>query len=88
MRDGKTTANQVVWGLVVLLAILHQDFWFWDNHFLVLGFLPVGLFYHAVFSIAAGLLWAAAVKWAWPTHIEEWADEFEEQATTRGGGDR
>jgi len=43
----------------------------------VFGFLPIGLLYHAIFSLAAGALWACAVKFAWPTHIEEWADEFD-----------
>lgn len=69
----------------VLLGILHQDFWFWDDATLVFGFLPVGLFYHAMFSIVAGVLWAAAVKWAWPSHLEEWADEFEPSGTKAAG---
>ena len=35
-------------GAVVLLYLLHQDFWFWrDARPLVFGFLPIGLFYHA-----------------------------------------
>ena len=66
----------VVWGLVILLAILHQDLWLWDNRTLVLGFLPMGLFYHAVFSIACAIVWAMAVKFCWPSHLEEWADEI------------
>jgi len=65
--------------LIVILALvlfaLHQDFWNWDNSNIVLGFLPVGLAYHAGYSIAAACLWAAAVKFAWPTEIEAWADE-------------
>ena len=33
----------------VLLYALHQDFWFWrEARPLVFGFLPIGLFYHAV----------------------------------------
>ncbi len=67
----------VVWSCVVVLGILHQDVWWWDDKTLVLGFMPIGLAYHALYSIVAGLLWAAAVKWAWPTHIEQWADELE-----------
>lgn len=74
----------VVWGLVILLAILHQDFWLWDNRTLVFGFLPVGLFYHAVFSIACAIVWTMAVKFAWPSHLEEWADE--EIAPNSDGG--
>lgn len=74
----------VVWGLVILLAILHHDFWLWDNRSLVFGFMPIGLFYHAVFSIACAVVWAMAVKFAWPTHLEEWADE--EITTNSEGG--
>ena len=65
----------VVYSLVVILAVLHQDFWNWDNATLVFGFLPVGLAYHVLFSILAAIVWAMAVKFAWPTRIEAWADE-------------
>ena len=38
---------------VVLLYVLHQDFWFWrEARPLVFGFLPIGLFYHAAFTRA------------------------------------
>ena len=67
--------NKVIWIIFIVLFFLHQDFWNWDNRDLVFGFMPVGLAYHAGFSIAAALLWASAVKWAWPSDIEEWADE-------------
>ena len=60
--------------LALLLALLHQDFWFWDEATLVLGFLPVGLAYHAAFSISAALLWAIAIKVAWPTKLVDWAE--------------
>jgi hypothetical protein len=57
---------------VVLLYVLHQDFWFWrEARPLVFGFLPIGLFYHAVFTLASsGVLWLL-VKFAWPSHLEE-----------------
>ena len=67
--------NKAIWIIFVLLFILHQDFWLWDNKTLVFGFMPIGLAYHAGFSVAAALLWAAALKWAWPSDIEAWADE-------------
>ena len=62
----------------VVLGLLHQDLWFWDDTSMVLGVMPIGLFYHAMFSLAAGVLWALAVKFAWPHHIEQWADEGDE----------
>jgi hypothetical protein len=56
---------------VALLYLLHQDTWFWHEvRPLVFGFLPIGLFYHAVFTIAcSGVLWLL-VKMAWPAHLE------------------
>ena len=56
----------VVWGLVVLLLILHQDNWNWENGTLVFGFIPMGLFYHAGISIAASVTWFLATIFAWP----------------------
>jgi len=58
-----------------VLFVLHHDGWWWDDRRLVFGFLPIGLAYHAAYSLAAGILWALASRYAWPSHIEEWADE-------------
>jgi len=63
-----------VWGLVLALFLLHQDFWLWDDPRLVLGFLPVGLAYHAGYSIATAAVWTLAVRFAWPTGMSEAAD--------------
>ncbi len=58
--------------LVVVVYCLHQDFWFWKKHEpLVFGFLPVGLAYHAAYSILAAILMAVLVKYAWPKHLED-----------------
>jgi hypothetical protein len=58
-------------GAVALLYVLHQDFWFWrEARPLVFGFLPIGLFYHAAFTVAcAGVLWLL-VTLVWPAHLE------------------
>ena len=57
--------------VVVVLYVLHQDFWFWRTaHPMVLGFIPIGLFYQACFSIAAALVMWLLVKYAWPAHLE------------------
>ena len=71
---------RLAWGIVVLLAILHYDFWLWDDPSLVFGFVPVGLAYHAVISLAAGIAWWLVVRFAWPSHIEEWAESEEDLA--------
>jgi Na+(H+)/acetate symporter ActP len=55
---------------VAALYILHQDIWFWRSSHLVFGFIPIGLFYHGVFSVAAALLMWLLVTFAWPSHLE------------------
>ena len=53
------------------LYLLHQDYWFWDSaRPLVFGFLPIGLFYHAAYSLAVAALMWALVRYAWPGHLE------------------
>jgi hypothetical protein len=57
---------------VVLLYVLHQDLWFWrEARPLVFGFLPIGLFYHAAFTMATSAVLWLLVKVAWPSHLEE-----------------
>jgi hypothetical protein len=57
--------------IVVALIVLHQDFWYWRTaRPLALGFLPIGLFYHACFTVAVSLLMWLLVKTAWPAHLE------------------
>ncbi len=51
--------------------VLHQDFWNWKQaQPLVFGFLPVGLAYHAAYSVMASLTMALLVKFAWPRHLD------------------
>ena len=62
---------------VIVLYLLHQDFWFWRTAYpLVFGFIPIGLFYHACFSVAASFLMWMLVRYAWPSHLEQ---EIEQQ---------
>ena len=60
---------------VAALYILHQDIWFWRSSYLVFGFIPIGLFYHGIFSIAAALLMWLLVTYAWPSHLEREVEE-------------
>ena len=47
--------------LVTTLYVLHQDVWFWrDARPLVLGALPIGLFYHAAYTVATSCVLVAA----------------------------
>jgi hypothetical protein len=73
----------ILWILFIALFVLHQDYWLWNDRTLVLGFLPVGLAYHALYSIAAALLWAFAVRFAWPAHLEALAEQAD--APSAGG---
>jgi hypothetical protein len=59
-------------GLVVAVYLLHQDCWNWKKvEPLVLGFLPVGLAYHAGYSVlAAGMMWVL-VRVAWPKELDD-----------------
>jgi len=71
--------------IVVVLYVLHQDFWFWRAaHPLIFGFIPVGLFYHAGYSLVSALLMWLLVAQAWPAHLEE---RLGEGVTGRGGDD-
>ncbi len=58
--------------LCVALFLLHQDFWFWrEARPLVFGFLPIGLFYHACYTVAVSLLMWLLVTVAWPHHLDK-----------------
>ena len=58
--------------VVVVLYLLHQDFWFWrEARPLVFGFLPVGLAYHAVYCLAVTALMWTLTRVAWPSHLED-----------------
>ena len=68
------------------LYLLHQDFWFWRTaRPLVFGFLPIGLFYHAAYTVAISAFMWLLVRRAWPSHLEE-ANERQLVSHTRGAG--
>ena len=70
----------------VALYILHQDFWFWRTaHPLLFGFIPIGLSYHAGFTLVTSLVLWVLVKHAWPAHLEA---EVERLDAAAGGGPR
>ena len=57
--------------LVALLYALHQDVWFWrEARPLVFGVLPVGLFYHAAYTVMTALTMWALVRLIWPHHLD------------------
>ncbi len=75
--------------IVGALYVLHQDFWFWRAaRPLVLGFIPIGLFYHACYAFATAMVMVLLVRQAWPSHLEEGGDEGGGDEATGRGGDR
>jgi len=61
----------ILYVMVIVLALFHQDFWNFDNNTLVFGFLPTGLAYHAAYTIFAVILWLLFIKFAWPNDNED-----------------
>jgi uncharacterized membrane protein len=57
--------------LVVVVILLHHDFWNWTDKTLVFGVLPVGLAYHGLYSILASVTMVLLVRFLWPAHLEE-----------------
>ncbi len=68
----------VIWTMVLILLIVHQDFWNWFDNTLVMGFIPIGLFYHACISLAAGFTWWLATVFIWPKDLDADNDPTQE----------
>ncbi len=57
--------------LIATLYLLHQDLWFWRQaRPLVFGALPIGLFYHAAFTVVTALVLVALVHLLWPADLD------------------
>ncbi|MCH2208163.1 MAG: DUF3311 domain-containing protein [Lentisphaerales bacterium] len=66
-------AKKIVLLGVVLLMVLHHDFWLWDDKTLVFGFLPSGLAWHAGYSVVAATFWILVMNFAGPHASEVFA---------------
>jgi hypothetical protein len=76
--------NAALTVLVLFYWALHQDTWNWRSaEPFALGFLPVGLWYHAVYTLGISLLMALLVKVAWPSELEKEVDSSEEVTTSK-----
>lgn len=61
---------------VAVVVLLRHDYWQWTAVGpLLLGVLPVGLWWQAGVSVLASLAMALMVRWAWPAELEEAAGE-------------
>ncbi len=74
----------LVFLLILLVYLAHQDIWNWKSAGpLFLGFLPVGLAYHAGYSVLCAMLMAVLVKIAWPKHLEAQENTGEDSGGVR-----
>ena len=67
--------------LIIVLVVLHQDYWQWNNGTLDFGFVPRALTYHAALSVLAAITWAMAVQWCWPREAVACESETVEEAS-------
>ena len=65
-----TFPRRLLYVALFVLYLLHNDLWFWDDPQLLLG-LPIGLLYHIGFCLAAALMMALLVNYAWPRHLRD-----------------
>ncbi len=83
MNSDYSRNRTLMWLLFAVLVVLHHDWWFWTDGTLLFGFVPVGLGYHMLVSIAAAVLWGWASWYAWPPELED--DEAAAGAQRHGG---
>jgi len=57
--------------LVLILIVLHQDYWQWSRTEVVFGFVPYALAYHMGISIVTAMVWLLAVNLCWSNSAEE-----------------
>ncbi len=71
-KSNSNRARTLVWTAVVILIVVHQDFWFWDTYEpIVFGFMPIALAYHVLISILAAIVWFLATKYCFPNDVKE-----------------
>ena len=82
-RPGRGTVAALATAFVAVLVARH-DYWNWrDTRPLLLGFIPVGLWWQMLVSLgASGFMWLM-VRFAWPGWLEEEAAAAEQR---RGAG--
>ena len=75
------------WLLTIMVAavyLLHQDYWNWHDKTLVFGILPIGLAYHAGFTVLCAIMMWMLVKFAWPSQIEDSVAHLPDSPTAEG----
>jgi hypothetical protein len=65
----KSFRSLLLYAALVVLYLLHNDLWLWNDATLVLG-LPAGLAYHIGFSIVTSIVLTLLVIQAWPDELD------------------
>ena len=65
----KRTWRKPLYAALVLLYLLHNDIWLWNDPRLVFG-LPVGIVYHIGFCVVTSIVLTLLVIYAWPDDLE------------------
>jgi len=55
----------LAYAALIVLLLLHDDFWLWNDGSLILG-LPAGLTYHVAYCLVAAVVLAVVVRLDWP----------------------
>jgi hypothetical protein len=69
------------------VLILRHDYWNWNQAGpLLLGFLPVGLWWQGLVTLLACLMMWLLVRFAWPTRLEHEATQAEQERLDSDAG--
>lgn len=60
---------RLLYGALLALFVLHNDWWLWEDPALVLG-LPAGLAYHVAYMLVTTVVLWLLVRHAWPSRLE------------------
>ncbi len=66
----KPVRSLLLYAALVVLFLLHNDLWLWNDASLVFG-LPAGLAYHIGFSFATAIVLTLLVIHAWPEGLDQ-----------------
>ncbi len=64
--------KQLLVGIAIMgLLAAHQDYWQWDRHDIVFGFLPYPMAYNIGISIVTALMWMVVCTYCWPNQLDD-----------------
>lgn len=66
MKD--TTIRWILYAVLFLLFVLHNDLWLWNDATIVMG-MPIGFLYHVLYCFAVSGAMYLLLKYAWPADL-------------------